>query len=95
MYGCETWKTSKTALHRLQLFINNCLRRILHIFWPEKITNAALWDKANIKPIEQEIMIRKWRWIGHILKRGTTCITQVALDWTPQGSWKRGRPNNT
>lgn len=92
LYGCETWKTSKQITHRLQVFVNKCLRRILRIFWPNKISNEALWERTNTRPIDQEIKIRKWRWIGHTLRRGNNNITRMALDWTPQGSRRRGRP---
>jgi hypothetical protein len=49
LYGAETWKTTKSLLHKLQVFINNCLRRILNIRWLEKISNKVLclWQKTN------------------------------------------------
>jgi hypothetical protein len=49
LYGSKTWKTTKSLLHKLQVFINNCLRRILNIRWLEKITNKVLclWQKTN------------------------------------------------
>ena len=31
LYGCETWRTTKKMLQRIQTFINSCLRRIYHI----------------------------------------------------------------
>jgi uncharacterized surface protein with fasciclin (FAS1) repeats len=47
LYGAETWKTTKSLLHKLKVFINNCLRCILNIRWPEKISNKELWQKTN------------------------------------------------
>jgi hypothetical protein len=47
LYGAETWKTTKSLLHNLQVFINNCLRRILNIRWPEKISNKELWHSIS------------------------------------------------
>jgi hypothetical protein len=55
LYGAETWKTTKSLLHNLQVFINNCLRRILNIRWPEKISNKELWQKTNQPPVEEEL----------------------------------------
>jgi hypothetical protein len=46
LYGSETWKTTKSLLHKLQVIINNCLRCILNIRWPEKIYNKELWDMS-------------------------------------------------
>jgi hypothetical protein len=31
LYGCETWKLTKTIIHQLQVLINRCIHRILKI----------------------------------------------------------------
>ena len=95
LYGAETWKTTKNLLHKLQVFINNCLRRILNIRWPEKISNKDLWEKTNQSPVDEELKKRKWRWIGHTLRKPKTNITRQALQWNPQGKRSRGRPRYT
>jgi hypothetical protein len=38
---------------------------------------------------------RKWRWIGHTLRKPKHNITKQALQWNPQGKCGRGRPRNT
>jgi hypothetical protein len=95
LYGAETWKTTKSLLQKLQVIINNCLRRILNIRWPEKISNKELWQKTNQPPVEEELKRRKWRWIGHTLRKPKHNITRQALQWNPQGKRGRGRPRNT
>ena len=95
LYGCETWNNTKATINRLQIFVNKCLRNIFKIFWPNTITNAELWTKANQQPIETQIVERKWNWIGHILRRPRDNIARFALEWNPQGSRRRGRPANT
>jgi hypothetical protein len=37
-----------------------CLRHILNIRWPEKISNKELWQKTNHPPVEEELKRRKW-----------------------------------
>ena len=69
-----------------------CLRRILNIRWPEKISNKELWQKTNQPPVEEELKRRKWRWIGHTLRKPKHNITRQALQWNPQGKRGRGRP---
>jgi len=95
LYGAETWKTSKGLLNKLQVFINNCLRRIVNIRWPDTISNEDLQKKTNQSPIEAEIRARKWQWIGHTLQKKPDNITRQALLWNPQGKRQRGRPKNT
>ena len=35
LYGAETWRFTKATIHRIQTFINTCLRKILSIIWQE------------------------------------------------------------
>ena len=95
LYGSETWRVTKTNTHRLQTFINRCLRNILSIRWPETISNEQLWDRTNQSPVETEIKKRKWSWIGHTLRKPASNITRQALYWNPQGKRKVGRPKQT
>ncbi|VDO90887.1 unnamed protein product [Schistosoma margrebowiei] len=41
LYGAETWRTT-TAIKKVQVFINSCLRKILNIHWPDTISNSLL-----------------------------------------------------
>ena len=63
LYGCETWRMNETPIKKLQSFINTCLRKILKIFWPELISNTALWEQTRQTPIKEDITIRKWKWV--------------------------------
>ena len=38
---------------------------------------------------------RRWKWIGHTLRKSSTNFTRQALTWNPQGKRKRGRPRNS
>ena len=95
LYGCETWRTTKATTHRLQTFMNTCLRRILKINWQDKVTNEDLWHNGAQDPIDKQILKRKWGWIGHTLRKPPTSITRQVLTWNPQGKRKRGRPRNS
>nr|KAG5699547.1 hypothetical protein BaRGS_033743 [Batillaria attramentaria] len=95
LYGSETWRTTKTSSHKLQTFINRCLRNILNIRYPLVITNQDLWERTRQVPIEQEIKKKKWGWIGHTLRKSTSNVTRQSLDWNPQGKRKVGRPKQT
>ena len=85
----------KATMQKLQTFHNTCLRRIYNIRWPEKITNEELWRRAKQQPLDVQIKQRKWRWIGHTLRKPPSSITRQALLWNPQGKRKRGRPRNS
>jgi hypothetical protein len=43
------------------------------------------------KHIVIQIKWRKWRWIGHTLRKPGGSIEKSALDWNPKGSRRRRR----
>ena len=95
LYGAETWRITNTTINKVQTFVNNCLRRILQIHWPDTISNSELWEKTQQRPVEEEIRRRRWAWIGHSLRKPVTSTIRQALTWNPQGKRRRGRPRNT
>ncbi|GFS21899.1 hypothetical protein ElyMa_006936800 [Elysia marginata] len=78
-----------------KVFINRCLRRILKIKWTDKISNESLWERTRQIPAGDEIGRRRWRWIGHTLRKPCGSITKNVLDWNSQGKRSRGRPIGT
>ena len=77
LYAAESWKVTKRICHMLEVFQNKCLRRILHIFWPNKITNVKLHDRTGMLPVSLEVKKRRWRWIGHVNKMPPTSIPRI------------------
>jgi len=49
--------------------MNRCLRFILRIWWPHIISNKDLWKATGQEDINLEIRKRKFRWIGHTLRK--------------------------
>ncbi|VDP16337.1 unnamed protein product [Schistosoma margrebowiei] len=47
LYGAETWRITTTTNKKVQVFINNCLLKILNIHWPDTISNSLLWERTN------------------------------------------------
>ncbi|VDO70428.1 unnamed protein product [Schistosoma margrebowiei] len=92
--GAETWRTTTTTIKKVQVFKNSCLRKILNIHWPDTINNSLLWERTNQLPAEEEIRKRRWKWIGHTLRKSSNCITRQAPTWNLEGKWKQGRPKN-
>jgi len=80
----------KTITSKLQTFVNRCLRRILNIHWPEVISKEELWRRTEEIEMSVQIKRRKWKWIGHTLRKGNEAIEGEALDWSPQGKGGEG-----
>ena len=79
----------------LQIFLNKCLKRILQIYWPNIIRNEDLWKRTRQDKIANQINQKKFRWLGHTLRKDHDDIKKTSLKWNPQGQRKRGRPKNT
>ena len=62
LYACETWRITKALTHKVQTFINRCLRAILHIKWQDKITNEEIWRRTG--QAESQIKKIKWDWLA-------------------------------
>ena len=84
LYGCETWVVTKDIQRKLQTFANRCLRYILRIWWPKIIYNKYLWKVTRQEVINVEKRKRKFRWIGHTLRKEDGEIPKSALFWNPQ-----------
>ena len=95
MYGSECWKMTVADTKKCEAFNNRCLRRILRVFWPNKITNMELRKRTETQTIEESIRLRRWRCIVHVLRKGKEEDQKVALTWTPEGKRRRGRPRET
>ena len=95
LYGSECWRITETDLSKLRAFHTTCLRRILRICWPRKVTNEEVLGQCNMEDLGTIITRRRWTWIGHVLRRDSSSITKTALHWTPEGKRKKGRPRMT
>ena len=52
-------------LKRLNVFQNKCLRTILRVFYPNKISNKDLMERTGVEEI---IRRRRLRYFGHLIR---------------------------
>ena len=95
LYGCECWRMTEADQQKLSTFHTKNLRRILRIFWPNKISNQDLLKRCDQEDMGTIIKRRRWRWIGHVLRKDQQDLAKTALFWTPEGKRRRGRPRIT
>ena len=95
LYGSECWRITETDLNKLRAFHTTCLRRILRIYWPMKVSNEEVLRRCNLEDLGNVIAKRRWTWIGHILRREPSSLVRTALHWTPEGKRRKGRPRMT
>ena len=95
LYGCETWKLTKGEEEKLNIYETKALRRMFKIRWEQHITNKRVLEMAEVNNISEEVRRRRWKWIGHVLRKDRKDNCAVALEWTPEGRRRRGRPKTT
>ncbi|KAK3764893.1 hypothetical protein RRG08_025414 [Elysia crispata] len=95
LYGSECWRMIESDLCKLSSFHTKSLRKIARIFWPRYISNEDLLEQCQQETMETIIIRRRWRWIGHVLRKEQYAIPRVAVQWRPEGHRKRGRPKTT
>ena len=94
-YGAECWRMTAKDLSRLSTFHTTCLRRIMRVFWPNRISNSDLLEATKQEPMNNILKRRRWRWIGHTLRMEPSAHARIALTWTPEGRRKRWHPRST
>ena len=90
LYGCDSWIMTKRDEAKLDTFLHKCLRRILRIYWPMRVSNEEVRRRARTCTISA-----RWRWIGHVLRMDRHQNPRIALTWAPGGKRSRGRPKET
>jgi hypothetical protein len=75
LYGCETWSLTLREEHRLRVFENRVLRRILG---PKRDEGMGEWRKLHNEELHnlysssiiRIIKSRRVRWVGHVARMG-------------------------
>ena len=50
---------------------------------------------AEMENLSEDVRRRRWKFIGHIMRKEANNDCRNALTWTPEGRRKRGRPRTT
>jgi hypothetical protein len=97
LYGCETWSLTLREEHRVSVFENRVLRRILDPKRPEatgdwrKLHNEELHNFYSSPGIIRMIKTRRMRWAGHVARMGEKRNAYRILVGKPEGRRPLGR----
>lgn len=64
LYGFTTWKMTEADELKLDVFVHSCLRKILKIFWPVRMTNEEVRRIAGIQKASEQIRTRRWKYMA-------------------------------
>eukprot|EP00644_Phytophthora_capsici_P018805 jgi/Phyca11/512138/fgenesh2_kg.PHYCAscaffold_269_\ len=97
IYNCGAWALTTSELLGLESFHRRQLRSVLNIRFPRRISNAALYEICEERPLRHRITPARWDLFGHILRRpDIPGYLQLEAYFAPSnaGKW-RGRPRTT
>jgi hypothetical protein len=96
LYGFETWSLTLREEHRLGVFENRMLRRIIG---PKRDEVTGEWKNCIMKSfmysspsIIRIIKVRRMRWVGHVAGIGEKRNAYRLLVGKPEGRRRLGRP---
>jgi hypothetical protein len=99
LYGCETWSLTLREEHRLRVFENRVLRRILG---PKRDDVTGEWRKLHSEELHtlysypniiRQIKLRM-RWAGHVSCMGEEKKVYRVLVGKPEGKRPLGTPRH-
>ena len=101
LYNAGVIAYTRIQLHKIDAAHRRHLRRLLGIYYPERISNQELYQQTESKPISVGITELRWTMLGHTLRLseetpGIKAIKQyyrrkVEQSDTPRKSTRRGR----
>lgn len=95
LYGSETWAMRVADQRRLEVFDNDCLRRILRRRRSDHIPVSALRSACGMFSLSSVMLQRRLRWFGHVARKPQEEIASKTLHLTPDPTWRRRQGGQT
>ena len=68
LYACETWTVYSRHVKKLNRFHLNCLRKLLHIKWQDRIPDTEVLERAESTSVHTILKTAQLRWSGHVAR---------------------------
>ena len=96
-YNSSAGAVNKNIEAKIDAFHRKKLKRVISIYYPNRISNKELYKKTNSIPLSVEIAGARWRMLGHILRRPDTPSFQAMKQYYATSNKKKylGRPLTT
>lgn len=92
LYGSETWTLNTELENKINSFATICYRAILKISKFQKISNDAIYDRVERRPLIEKVRERQINFIKNTLNLNNDDLIKTYLIYVPKtGVKKRGR----
>ncbi len=89
LYGCETWPLRVEDQRCLEVFANDCLRRILSRRPRDRVPCDVLRHQLHLRALPPTLLQRRLRWFGHAARRPTGGFSRDVINPVPFTHWRR------
>ena len=79
LYGSQTWTLYRRNIQDLEKFHLRCLRRIMKIYWLERVTNIEVLQRAEITGTEYMLTQQHMKWVGHVARMDERRLSKQVL----------------
>lgn len=91
-YGCQSWSLTKKQYKQLETTQFAMERSILYIKRQDRIRNAYIRERTQLKNVTEIIKGIKWKWAGHVCRMTDDRWTKRVTEWYPRDLTRlRGR----
>ena len=80
LYNSGTWGMTKFWTDKLDATHRRHLRRLAQVFYPNHISNRALYIKFDSYLISWDVRQARWNLLGHVLRLPPQSPSQAALN---------------
>ena len=70
----------RTQADALDVLHRKLYRRVAGVFWPKHLGNTAVYKMGHCLPISVEIIYRRWRFLGHLLRLRADAPARKAME---------------
>ncbi len=90
LYGCETWPVPVSDERMLEVFDNDCIRRILHLRRIGCVPSVEWRRNLCLTSTPAQLVQRRLRWFGHAERRPDGELVKHPLLLETPRTWCRG-----
>ena len=81
LYNCNSWAAPQAVLNKLDVCHRKHLRQILRMTYPIIISNKALYERCEVRPLSERVTYARWKMLGHILRSDCSSPAQRAFQF--------------
>lgn len=93
VYACETWTLDSKTINRMRVTVRSMERAMTGISKRERKRNEYISSITGLTDIGKTIALRKWKWVGHMIRCKDDRWTTRMMNWCPMDRKRKvGRP---